>query len=95
MANLLAHDAGGVELRRIIADNLLSYNLKGNEELENALKEMLKAVKEDERALYKRLAVGDYKGFIHKLEQIKTGELDFLLSTGEIVKHYVSNYTFP
>lgn len=95
MANLLAHDAGGVELRRIIADNLLSHNLKGNEELENALKEMLAAVKEDERALYKRLAVGDYKGFINKLEQIKAGELDFLLSTGEIVKYYVSNYTFP
>lgn len=96
MSNLLAHDAGGVEYRLIVADNILVNNLSANaSELEEPLKEMISAVKEDERTLYKRIGVGDYAGFLERLKQIRVSDLNYLLSTGEIVKHYVKHYSFP
>jgi hypothetical protein len=56
---------------------------------------MIANVKEDERALYKRIGVKDYKGFITKLESIRVEDLDYQLTTGQVVKHYIKNYSFP
>lgn len=96
MANLLAHNAAGVEYRRIVADNILINNLPSNKtEIESPLTSMIAAIKEDERALYKRIGVGNYQGFLERLESIKINELNYLLSTGEVVKHYIKNYSFP
>ena len=96
MANLLAHSAEGVRRRYEQADSYLSaVRRQEDKALSDALWEMINALREQERMLYKRLGVGNYAGLNDKLDKIKINELDFLLSTGSIVKHYLRNYVFP
>lgn len=94
--NLLAHDSQGVlkrviRSRRVVSDGKIQQNT----ELENAIQAMINAVREDERALYKKLGVNNYKGLLDKIDSIHTSDLNYLLSNGEVVKHYVRNYIFP
>lgn len=96
MANLLAHDAKGVERRIQAADNLAGRKLTAeNDELKKGLQDMINAVRADEQAFYSKIGVRDYKEFTHKLQGLNIRELDFLLARGSIVTHYINNYTFP
>lgn len=94
--NLLAHNSQGV-LKRVIRSRRVfsDEKIQQNTELENAIQSMINAVREDERALYKRLGVNNYRSFLDKMNSIRTSDLNYLLTNGEVVKYYIRNYIFP